>query len=192
VVTADAAFSANLPIYITGLGDSGTGEGLGALALSATLDTSLPDPFAVTAGFVADVGSPITQLSDIFSAAAFNLDSWVDGVLLFIDGLQVALQTDLVQELPLIGDIDLSSDGYLSKLEGFFTGLKPFVTTPKALSDELTSRFGSIGAGFSGAFSFTIGGIAINSDSPNWNTNFSKLSGHVCTCLCNASSNSSC
>ena len=177
VVTADAAFSANLPIYITGLGDSGTGEGLGALALSATLDTSLPDPFAVTAGFVADVGSPITQLSDIFSAAAFNLDSWVDGVLLFIDGLQVALQTDLVQELPLIGDIDLSSDGYLSKLEGFFTGLKPFVTTPKALSDELTSRFGSIGAGFSGAFSFTIGGIAINSDSPNWNTNFSSILG---------------
>jgi autotransporter-associated beta strand protein len=176
-LTADAAFTANLPIYITGLGDPGTGEGLGALALSATLDTALPDPFAVSATFVADVGSPITQLSDIFSAAAFNLDSWVDGVLLFIDGLQVTLQTDLVQGLPLIGDVDLSSDGTLAKLETFFTGLKPFVTTPKALSDELTTRAGALGSGFTATFSFTIGGVAITSASPTWNTNFSGILG---------------
>ncbi len=177
VITADATFAANLPIYITGLGDPTTGEGLGALALSATLDTSLPDPFAVSTSFVPDVGSPVQQLSDIFSSAAFSLDSWVDGVLLFINGLQTALETDLVQGLPLIGDIDLSSDGTLAQLEGFFVGLKPFVTTPQALSDKLTSQFAALGSGFTGSFSFTIGGVAINSSSPNWTTNFSSILG---------------
>ena len=178
VVTADAKFAANLPIYVIGLGPLPDGEGLGALALSATLDTTvLPDPFAVSVNFVPDVGSPIQSLSEIFSTAAFNLDSWVDGVLLFIDGLQTVLETDVVQDLPLIGDIDLSSDGYLVKFKDFFTGLKPFVTTPHALSDELTLRISSLGSGFASTFSFTIGGATINSASPNWNTNFSSIMG---------------
>jgi len=177
VMTADATFAANLPIYITGLGDPTTGEGLGALALSATLDTALPDPFAVSASFVPDVGSEVQSLADIFSTAAFNLDSWVDGVLLFINGVQTALETDLVQGLPLIGDIDLSSDGALAQLKDFFSDLKSVVTTPKALSDKLTEKISALGAGFSSSFSFTIGGVAVDSSSSNWNTNFSDFLG---------------
>lgn len=168
-VTADGKFVADLPLYITGMGIAGSGEGLGALALTATLDTAATPPFAVTAGFVPDAGSEFQSLADIFSAAAFSLDSWLEGAILFTQTLRTAFETDFVRDLPLLGEISTGSVAVLNDLEDFFQAIAAF-DTPKKLAAELENRVAA--TGLTATFTFYVNGTEISKTSE---TTFSSL-----------------
>lgn len=87
-----------------------------------------PAKFSVNTDFVGVGGS---SLNDVFSTANLGLNSWLEGAIKFIDGLIATVESDALEGLPLLGQIDLPEAGFLHQLRDVFVTLGNY-DTPQA------------------------------------------------------------
>jgi hypothetical protein len=130
--------------------------GVGALAgntAEANYSASTPS-FAANASFDGN-------LSNIFAQGEMGLSGWINGAILFIDALTTLLESDLVNGLPFVEDIDLSSDGFLADLRGALVTLQTAAaTTLGQVQTELNTALGDASKSLDGSVSFSINGTA--------------------------------
>lgn len=149
-----AHFEADLPLYVDALG---TSTDVGNVVITADFTA---DPLS----FDADIDASSIDLDNLFSDFDLSFSGWIDGALAFIDGLITVLESDLVGNLPVLGDIDLSNTGFLHELRDLIDTLADYNTLGelyKALDPELDD-FGD--AALNGSLAFTIGGITLDTD----------------------------
>ncbi len=147
-----AHFRADLPLYVTPLVGS-----LGSVLITADFNAN---PLS----FDADIDASGVDLEEAFSLGDLDLSGWLDGALAFINGLITVLESDLVGNLPVLGDIDLSNTGFLYELRDLIDTLADYNTLGelyKGLDPELDD-FGD--ASLNGSLAFTIGGITLDTD----------------------------
>jgi Ca2+-binding RTX toxin-like protein len=146
-----AHLRADLPLYVDALG---TSTDVGDVVITA-------DFTANPLSFDADIDHSI-DLSDLFSTSDLDIGGWIDGALAFIDGLILVLESDLVGDLPVLGDVDLSSDGFLFQLRDLIATLSDHDTLG-ALYLDLDPELDGFGdVGFNGSLNFQIGGITLS------------------------------
>ena len=172
-VSAEGELTANLPIYVDTILNASAIELLAELSASINLeDTPI---FGYEVGFIDfddydEDGSIDDYIDDDeiadylmykFSSTDFsiNFDSWIDGALMFIDALRTSLSTDLLSNLPYLGDInleeyggepinfwDFSGHGFLANLEAVLTTLNDIDITlgnlQSKLQDQLEAMLG--------------------------------------------------
>ncbi|MGA1325443.1 MAG: hypothetical protein ACO305_02370, partial [Rubrivivax sp.] len=146
-----AYFEAHLPVYVDGLTSS---TSVGDVDVTATLVVS---PLDFDANFTHDI-----DLTTLFSNFDLGFGGWIDGALAFIDGLITVLESDLVGNLPVLGDVDLSSDGFLFQLRDLIATLADHDTLGELYLDLDPELDGFGDVGFNGNLSFQIGGVTLS------------------------------
>ncbi len=140
-VTADAMFTAALPLYVW----PGAPPGLENLELGTL---GLDAEFSVSPG--SGIETPtleITGIDEIIANLAnlsFSFDSWIDGAADLIAYLRTVLAGDLMANLPLVNRIDVSEQGLLGQLEGFFDTVGSY-NTAFELDGWLSGKFAGLG-----------------------------------------------
>jgi len=147
-----AHFRADLPLYVDALG---TSTDVGNVVITAEFNAN---PLS----FDADIDTSSIDLENLFSTSDLDIGGWIDGVLAFIDGLILVLESDLVGSLPVLGDIDLSSDGFLYELRRVVQSVADHDTLGELYLeiDPDLNGFGS--TELNGSLAFTIGGITLS------------------------------
>ncbi len=140
-VTADAMFAAALPLYVWPDAPPGLENlELGTLGLNAA--------FSVTPG--SGIETPTLEFTGIdeivanLASLSFSFDSWIDGAAELIAYLRTALASDLLANLPLVNRIDVSDQGLLGRLEGFFETVGSY-NTAFDLDGWLAGKFDGLG-----------------------------------------------
>jgi Ca2+-binding RTX toxin-like protein len=168
-VGAEGELTANLPIYVDTILNTSDIELLAEL--SASIDLEDTPIFGYEVGFIdfddydedGLTDDYIDEIADYltnkFSSTDFsiNFDSWIDGALMFIDALRTSLSTDLLSNLPYLGDINLeeyggepieswnfSGHGFLANLEAVLTTLNDIDITLGNLQSELQDQLGDM------------------------------------------------
>ena len=122
--SATAVFEAYLPFYVELLS---TEVYAGAMDLEATLALNPSTDFSINfsydgSGTDDGDGGEYTSIIDVLShpGAFFSIDGWIDGAAQLVGLMRTTLANDLVSGLPLINKVDVSENGLLGQLEGFF------------------------------------------------------------------------
>lgn len=122
--SATAVFEAFLPVYADLLGSE---VYAGAMDLEASLVLDPSTDFSLNfsydgSGTDNGEGGEYTSIIDVLShpGAFFSIDGWIDGAAQLVGLMRTTLASDLVSGLPLINKVDVSENGLLGQLEGFF------------------------------------------------------------------------
>lgn len=153
-LSGSAYLYAHLPLYLTSV--AGTAPIVG-VDLEGTLDLTPPVTGTLTPTITGNISS-------LFSQGDLGLSGWINGAILFIDALTAALESDLLDGLPLVKGIDLSSDGFLADLRGVLVTLQTATaTTLGQVQATLNAALSNTSLDLDGTASFIVDGNAATS-----------------------------
>lgn len=178
-LTVDALLEAHFPLYV----DLFT-EGEDEVSIDFMAQLELSSETGTTPTFDFEPPAINGNLADLFGGD-IGANGWLDGALLFLQGLRNLLETELVGSLPYLGDIDLSSDGFLARLEGAVGTLAAF-DSPADLYEGLAAKFETTAGLTDWEMSVSLAGVALEvaqkdvADSDQyslWTSTFDQLYG---------------
>jgi len=152
-LVGDAAFEAYMPIYVNpSLGEIPAG---GLVTIDAAAELTLVDG---QANF--DPSFDIEgNFGDLVLNGARGLSAWIDGAILFIDGLAYTLESELVSSLPFVPDRDFDGPGtFLGEFRDVLETARD-LNSLQGLDDAFSGLFAQSSA-WSGGLSFLIDGVA--------------------------------
>ncbi len=150
-LSGGAYLSAHLPLYVTSVAGSAP---VVTVDLTGNLDLTPPLTFEPNVRVTGNI-------SDLFSTGELGLSGWLNGAIVFIDALTAVLESDLVDGLPFVDGIDLSSDGFLADLRGVLVTLEAAATTTLGqVQTSLNAALTNASLALDGSATFYIDGRA--------------------------------